>query len=102
MHQVELKNPEQENQSQESIASDAQTNSGDEDTKSTLDRELRNRSLLCKPKRFEDHIMEAESFINDDNNPHTYEEAVSSKQSTNWKKAMDREIGSLKETRPGS
>ncbi|GFY49313.1 retrovirus-related Pol polyprotein from transposon TNT 1-94 [Trichonephila inaurata madagascariensis] len=37
-------------------------------------RQLRNRSLLQKPKLFEDHIMEAESFL-DDYNPEIYEEA---------------------------
>ncbi|GFY40713.1 uncharacterized protein TNIN_81251 [Trichonephila inaurata madagascariensis] len=60
------------------------------------DRQLRNPSLLQKPKRFEDHIMEAETFL-DDYNSESYEEAVNSKDSTNWKKAMESEMNSLSE-----
>ncbi|GFW45990.1 retrovirus-related Pol polyprotein from transposon TNT 1-94 [Trichonephila clavipes] len=68
----------------------------EEDAEPTSDRQLRNRSLLQKPKRFEDHIMEAESYL-DDYNPETYEEAINSKDSTNWKKAMESEMNSLSE-----
>ncbi|GFW24359.1 uncharacterized protein TNCV_606051 [Trichonephila clavipes] len=66
------------------------------DAEPTSDRQLRNRSLLQKPKRFEDHIMEAESYLYD-YNPETYEEAINSKDSTNWKKAMESEMNSLSE-----
>ncbi|GFU71389.1 hypothetical protein TNCV_2584601 [Trichonephila clavipes] len=38
--------------------------------------------------------MEAESYL-DDYNPETYEEAINSKDSTNWKKAMESEMNSL-------
>ncbi|GFY62593.1 retrovirus-related Pol polyprotein from transposon TNT 1-94 [Trichonephila inaurata madagascariensis] len=58
--------------------------------------QLRNCSLLQKPKRFEDHIMKAESYL-DDYNPETYEEAVNSKDSINWKKAMESEMNRLSE-----
>ncbi|GFY75928.1 hypothetical protein TNIN_83241 [Trichonephila inaurata madagascariensis] len=60
--------------------SDSETNI--EDAEPTSDRQLKNRSLLQKPKWFEDHIMEVESYL-DDYNPETYEEAVNSKNSTN-------------------
>ncbi|GFY75367.1 hypothetical protein TNIN_94561, partial [Trichonephila inaurata madagascariensis] len=43
-------------QSQDDL-SDSETDI--EDAESTLDRQLRNCPLLQKPKRFEDHIMEA-------------------------------------------
>ncbi|GFY62151.1 hypothetical protein TNIN_220641 [Trichonephila inaurata madagascariensis] len=54
-------------QSQEDL-SDSETDS--EVAESTSDRQLRNRSLLQKPKRSEDHIMDAESYL-DDYNPKT-------------------------------
>ncbi|GFT42874.1 retrovirus-related Pol polyprotein from transposon TNT 1-94 [Trichonephila clavipes] len=40
--------------------------------------------------------MEAESYL-DDYNPETYEEAINSKDSTNWKKVMESEMNSLSE-----
>ncbi|GFV74067.1 hypothetical protein TNCV_601181 [Trichonephila clavipes] len=80
--------------SQEDL-SDSETDR-EEDAEPTSDRQLRNHSLLQKPKRFEDHIMEAESIL-DDYNPETYEEAINSKDSTNWKKAMESEMNSLSE-----
>ncbi|GFX73992.1 retrovirus-related Pol polyprotein from transposon TNT 1-94 [Trichonephila clavipes] len=40
--------------------------------------------------------MEAESYL-DDYNPETYEEAINSKDSTNWKKAVESEMNSLSE-----
>lgn len=70
----------------------------DEESEPTLGRQLRNRTLLQKPKRFEDHIMEAESYVNENNYPYTYEEAINAKDSTNWKKAMNAEMNWLKES----
>ncbi|GFU40104.1 retrovirus-related Pol polyprotein from transposon TNT 1-94 [Trichonephila clavipes] len=87
-------NPIEKTLSQEDL-SDSETDR-EEDAEPTLDRQLRNRSLLQKPKRFEDHIMEADSYL-DDYNPETYEEAINSKDSTNWKKAMESEMNSLSE-----
>ncbi|GFW78094.1 retrovirus-related Pol polyprotein from transposon TNT 1-94 [Trichonephila clavipes] len=81
-------------QSQEDL-SDTVTDR-EEDAGPTADRQLMNHSILQKPKRFEDHIMEAESYL-DDYNPEAYEEAVNSKDSTNWKKAMESEMNSLSE-----
>ncbi|GFV46333.1 hypothetical protein TNCV_3232221 [Trichonephila clavipes] len=52
-------------QSQEDL-NDSVTDS--EDAETTSDRQLRNRSLMQKPKRFEDRIMEAGSYL-DDYNP---------------------------------
>ncbi|GFW25362.1 retrovirus-related pol polyprotein from transposon tnt 1-94 [Trichonephila clavipes] len=63
-------NPIENTLSQEDL-SDSETDR-EEDAEPTSDRQLRNRSLLQKPKRFEDHIMEAESYL-DDYNPETYE-----------------------------
>ncbi|GFS54006.1 retrovirus-related Pol polyprotein from transposon TNT 1-94 [Trichonephila clavipes] len=87
-------NPIEKTLSQEDL-SDSETDR-EEDAEPTSDRQLRNRSLLQKPKRFEDHTMEAESYL-DDYNPETYEEAINSKDSTNWKKAMESEMNSLSE-----
>ncbi|GFT10461.1 hypothetical protein NPIL_284161 [Nephila pilipes] len=50
------------------------------------DRKLRTVGEM-KPKRFEDHIA-AKSYLDDNDNPEIYEEAVNSKDSTNWNKAM--------------
>lgn len=73
------------------------SDSDDEDAEPISQKQLRNRSLLRKPKRFEDHIMEAESYISEDDTPSTYEEAINSKDNLNWKKAMENEMNSLKE-----
>lgn len=95
--QIEIKdNCKQDDESLEGITSDAATDS-EEEAEPTSPRQLRNRSLLQKPRRFEDHIMEAESYVNDNDNPETYREAVEGRDSTNWKKAMDNEMSSLKE-----
>ena len=67
-------------------------------TKIESKRLLRDRSILQKPKRFEDHVMQAESFINDDN-PETYQEAISGEASIHWKKAMNDEMDALKENK---
>ncbi|GFV46336.1 hypothetical protein TNCV_3232251 [Trichonephila clavipes] len=58
-------NPIERPQSQEDL-NDSVTDS--EDAETTSDRQLRNRSLMQKPKRFEDRIMEAGSYL-DDYNP---------------------------------
>ncbi|GFY40169.1 hypothetical protein TNIN_429551, partial [Trichonephila inaurata madagascariensis] len=60
-------NPMERPQSPEDLM-DSETDS--EDPESTSDRQLRNHSILQKPKRFEDHIMEEESYL-DDYNPET-------------------------------
>ncbi|GFS61239.1 hypothetical protein NPIL_659401 [Nephila pilipes] len=46
---------------------------------------------------FEDHIMEAGSYLGDHYNPGTYEEVVNAKDSIKRKKAMKNEMRSLKE-----
>ncbi|GFU78945.1 retrovirus-related Pol polyprotein from transposon TNT 1-94 [Trichonephila clavipes] len=53
-------NPIEKTLSQEDL-SDSETDR-EEDAEPTSDRQLRNRSLLQKPKRFEDHIMETVIF----------------------------------------
>jgi hypothetical protein len=92
--QVEIKDsPKQDNENQEGYTD------SEDNAKPTPVRQLRNRTLLNKPKRFENHIMEAEAYIYDNDNPKTYEEAVNAKDSTNWKKAMNNEMGSLRENK---
>lgn len=44
-----------------------------------------------------DFIMMAEEFVNETKNPETFKEALNSNHSAEWKKAMDREMTSLKE-----
>ncbi|GFV87268.1 retrovirus-related Pol polyprotein from transposon TNT 1-94 [Trichonephila clavipes] len=84
-------NPMEKTLSQEDL-SDSETDR-EEDTEPTSDRQLTSAETKT---RFEDHIMEAESYL-DDYNPETYEEAINSKDSTNWKKAMESERNSLSE-----
>ncbi|GFY76746.1 retrovirus-related Pol polyprotein from transposon TNT 1-94 [Trichonephila inaurata madagascariensis] len=87
-------NPIKRTQSQEDL-SDSETD-GEEYAEPTSDRQLRNYSLLQKPKRFEDHIMEAESYL--DYFILKHKEAANSKDSTDWKKAMESEMNSLNES----
>lgn len=59
-------------------------------------RQLRDRNTLNKPKYLEDFVLQLEeSFLNE--NPEDFEEAINSKDSTHWQKAMEKEIKSLKE-----
>lgn len=96
-HEEEQKEINEDPKQQEGETSDAETDGEEEDVEPKLSRQLRNRSLLQKPKRFEDYIMEAESFINESETPVTFEEAVEGKDSLNWKNAMNSEMSSLKE-----
>lgn len=60
---------------------------------------LRDHSLISRPKFLNDFVMTAEEFINVTENPETFEDVLSSKQSAEWIKAMDSEIESLKENK---
>ncbi|GAB0089493.1 secreted RxLR effector protein 161-like [Sergentomyia squamirostris] len=60
-----------------------------------LDR-LRDREVLKKPSYLDDYVMALDSFVNTQVIPESYEEAVSSNDSGNWRKAMSSEMQSLK------
>ena len=79
-------------------------------------RRLRDRSTLKKPEHLDDYVMITEDLVNGSEHldgyvmiaedladkteyPETFEEAVSSKNHTEWKKAMNSEIASLEENR---
>lgn len=62
-----------------------------------VNERLRNRSVLRKPKNLNDYVMAAEDFVNSSSNPETYQEAINSKEKFEWRKAMEREMTSLKE-----
>lgn len=84
-------------QDEESQEDEARDSDSEEEVEPTPGRQLRDRSLLQKPKRFKDHVMEADTYLSDNDSPETYKEAVDGKDSSNWKKAMDNEMDSLKE-----
>ncbi|XP_044760209.1 uncharacterized protein LOC123317668 [Coccinella septempunctata] len=66
--------------------------------KLTSERNLRDRSSLQKPRHLEDYTMLIEEFANQvTGDPETYEDALHSDDLAEWKKAMDREMSSLKE-----
>jgi hypothetical protein len=70
----------------------------EETSQQTSGRVLRDRSTLKKPKHFEDYTMIVEEFVNQvTEDPATFEDALRSENSAEWKRAMDREITSLKE-----
>lgn len=73
-------------------------NEDDEEEKETLfQHQLRDRSKLQKPTRFDDFVMMANDIINGIITPETYEEAVNSIQYEDWKQAMDNEMKSLED-----
>lgn len=79
---------------------DEDSETGEESTEETSPQKthnLRDRSKLKKPEQYSDIIMMAEDFVNMSTDPETFEEALSSKNSAEWRMAMDREIASLKE-----
>lgn len=66
----------------------------------TSRRILRDRSTLKKPKHLEEYTMTVEELAEQVmDNPDTFEDALRREDSIEWKKAMDREIASLKENR---
>lgn len=58
---------------------------------------LRDRSSLKKPNFLNEYVMAVENLINVNNVPETFEEALKQENSIDWKRAMDKEIGSLRE-----
>jgi len=60
-------------------------------------RVLRDRETLKKPKHLEDYVALAAVFLAEHREPETYDEAVSSIESEEWKRAMQEEIRSLQE-----
>jgi hypothetical protein len=74
----------------------------DESTEILRSRQLRDRSTLQKPKKFDDFVMSAEiaeAYALDISEPETYNDAIESRESVDWKQAMDSEIKSLKENK---
>jgi transposase InsO family protein len=70
----------------------------EETSQQTSGRVLRDRSTLKKPKHLEDYTMIVEEFVNQvTEDPATFEDALRSENSAEWKRAMDQEITSLKE-----
>ena len=59
-------------------------------------RELRDRSLIKQPARLED-FLNAEEFINDKVEPHSFSEAIHGDSREHWITAMQNEITSFKE-----
>ena len=58
-------------------------------------RELRDRSLLSKPTRYDDYVTTAEAYLTEMNEPECYDEAVNSKDHQHWVMAMNSEMDSL-------
>ncbi|GBN94878.1 Retrovirus-related Pol polyprotein from transposon TNT 1-94 [Araneus ventricosus] len=83
-------------ENEQEIASDT-VEENDEELQPSIDRQLRNPSLLPKPARFEDYILAAESFVYKSDSPRTFEEAINSKESVSWKKGMESEMASTRE-----
>ena len=59
-------------------------------------RELRDRSLIKQPAILEDYVLNAEEFINDEVEPHSFSEAIRGDSREHWIRAMQNEITSLK------
>ena len=79
-----------------------ETISDSEDEESSTDEvpipegpQLRDRTLISRPARLQDYVMNAESFFRQE--PETYAEAVNSNQQAEWLEAMNSEISSLSE-----
>lgn len=87
--------------SAENTDTDSDTDSNSEDnTEIPATRQLRERSSLKKPKKFDDFVMSvqsAEAWMLDIHEPESYEEAIQSRESIHWKEAMNREMNSLNE-----
>lgn len=60
-------------------------------------RNLRNRLSLRRPSHLDDYVMLAENPVGLVSNPETYTEAINSQQCSEWRRAMEKEISSLKE-----
>jgi len=70
-------------------------NDDDERSSTTEGRQLRDRSLINLPARFQDYAMNVETVFGQE--PETYDEAVNSNQHAKWLEAMDSEMHSLNE-----
>jgi transposase InsO family protein len=61
------------------------------------DRQLRDRSSIKRPAKFEEYIMSAEQIVHHIIEPETYNEAVNCEESAEWTEAMKSEVKSLNE-----
>ena len=84
---------ESEVEQQEEITPDGRESHEEQDE--LTGRELRDRSLLAKPKKFDDYVTTAEAFLTEISEPESYEEAVTGADREHWNKAMKNEIDSL-------
>lgn len=79
---------------EEDIESEAEEQ---DNTLSQFTRELRDRSKLNKPAKFNDYVSLAEELVFQVETPTSFHEAMNSEKSSDWKNAMEEEIKSLKE-----
>ena len=89
---VELKLPDQEVDRE--VEQEETISSENEESESTGCK-LRDRSLLAKPKKFDDYVTTAEAYVTLMDEPECYEEAVNSKDHQHWITAMNNEMDSL-------
>ena len=91
----DVKSPSREIENEEEPQEVTANGSDSEEQDELTGRELRDRSLLAKPKKFDDYVTTAEAFLTEMNEPESYEEAVNSEDRENWKRAMNNEMESL-------
>lgn len=72
--------------------------SDDNEDKPKEGYELRDSQTIRKPKRFDDYVMVAEKYVNEEI-PDTHDDAIKSEQSAEWQKAMKSELQSLHENK---
>lgn len=69
----------------------------EEEAKSSSNRILRDRASIKRPDYFVSLIGDAEEFIKFNEDPETFQDALKSRNRTEWEEAMSREIQSLEE-----
>jgi hypothetical protein len=96
---ITLERAEQDDKpSDEPIVEQDELSDDDEQSSSTdkvPERTLRVRKCLQIPKRYDDYILEAETFVTEFSEPETYEEALDSSDKQQWVEAMHSEIVAL-------
>ena len=85
----------QKTENAETNRSQTLLNNDDKKSSTVTGRQLRDRSLIKQPVKFQDYAMNTESFFQQE--PETYDEAVRSNQHDKWLEAMNSEINSLNE-----
>ena len=67
----------------------------DEEEEQPTHHKLRDKSLLTKPKKFNDYVTTAEAYLTEINEPECYGEAINSNDREHWISAMNSEMDSL-------